>query len=204
MKIATRPTRLRTLKQAGFVLLPMMFIGLHLLVSGRLSEFVNSLSFAAFELVGVALFVYSIDSTLGIYHRGSMITAAKEWFRELFTFRKKSAAVELKGQAVTASLGKIEGHAFVEPKSLEQRLAHLERELAEHKTQTIRSIAEIRKEITGLAQETHELIASVESRLRIFSDQVEASDIQGLKVQIAGGLCLVYGILAPIFLGGLE
>lgn len=188
------------LRQAWFVVVPLVLSGLHWCFIDELTKFQNNIVVTAAQLIGVGLVIVSIASTLGIFDRRSAWHHTKNWFSEFLRIKSRvhnaSIAVKLGGLSLTAGTGLVttsDNTLDGRIKQIEQKVDHLFTQIKDH-------YKKLSERITKETQDIKQEINSVTQQVSNLEQNMSATTVSHLTVQICGAILLAYGTIADRFL----
>ncbi|MEH6637113.1 MAG: hypothetical protein V7700_16455 [Halioglobus sp.] len=188
------------LKQAWFVVGPLVFIGLHLSFMDELTEVENNIAVTAAQLVGVGIVIISIANTLGLFDGRSTWHRIKSWVSEFFRIGGRNYDLNVEGGAFSSSFV---GHPTListSDNTLEGRIKALEEKLDFFAKQLKEQINTISDRFTKENQQLKQGLTSLSQQVSNFERNFTTATVSGLNSQIFGFILLAYGTIADRFL----
>jgi hypothetical protein len=192
--------RVRLLRQAWFVVVPLILIAWHYTYLDQLSKNQNDIFVIAAQLGGAGFLLLSIDRTLGIYDRETVWSQTKNWVREFFRVRTRVHNV-----SVNASLGGLSivsgvGLVTTSDSSLEGRIRQLEQKVDHLFSQLREQYKKLNERVTEEAQQIRQELSLVNQQVSKLESAVGEVTVGDLTKQIFGSILLAYGTIADRFL----
>lgn len=192
--------RIRLLRQAWFVVVPLALIFWHYAYADELSRTQNDIFVTVAQLGGAGFLLLSIDRTLGIFDRKTTWFHTKNWIREFLRVRPRvhnaSMSVSLGGLSlvagsglVTTSDGSVEGRI----RQLEQKVDHIFSQLKEQ-------YKKLDGRVTEEAQKIRQELSLVNQQVSNLESAVGEATVGDLTKQVFGSILLAYGTIADRFL----
>ncbi|MDO8890470.1 MAG: hypothetical protein Q7V00_01355 [Sulfurimicrobium sp.] len=159
---------------------------------------VNKLTGTAMQVVGGLIVLYSIDSNLGLFRNQSLAATVIAWIRACPIFAR---SITLSADCTVSCNASASMSATVirAATTIEERLAALESRIEELRSEVAIQHRAIHSRIEDVRSELSSSIASNQSALRKFSEQVERATVGGFKQQAFGVMLVIYGAITSVF-----
>ncbi len=187
--------RLKLLKRARFVLMPMTLVFLHIEFLDSISIKENTKILLGFQLVGACLVLFSLDRNLAALGKGSVREVVGNWFWmvifgkgsappnyivRIFRGRRRESAYRAAAERAEESCQLLDG-ITAQSESLNQIFR--------------RNLGEQERALKELEDRMLLKFRDLEQRERRTSDTLYRVRIESLKVQLSGAFLLVYGVI---------
>ena len=161
------------------------------------SDFVNKLVGMSLQVIGGLLVLYSLNDNLGLFRSQSLKSAIVDWFKDFPLARKP---IVITGSSSSSSATST-GFATVTPKpnTLEERVAEIERKLAEIQIQISQEVRAINVKIEDAKAELRMQITETSVKVTDLSKRLEHAAVGGFKFQTLGVLFALYGAVTSVF-----
>lgn len=180
------------------VLVPIGIASVHAIAADQIAadwSELNQIISLVFQILGGLLVLYSIDSNLGAMMQGSLLKSLLTYVRSCPIVRRDTvvqigaARMDMTGHPVTIRTG-------LPGKSVEERLAQIERRLEWLKQDLNDEVSHLKSRIQAVDERVSKDLSKVRSEVSTVETKVTAISIGGMKIQILGVCLLVYGAVA--------
>ena len=188
------------MKQAWFVLLPLLFISMHSIYMDELSKLQNDIIVTIAQLGGVGFLVFSIDRTLGLFDRRTAWYYTKSWIREFFRIKPRVHNISINVPVGSLSMVGSVGLVINSDGSLEGRIRQLEQKIENLMSQLKEQYKNLNDRISEETQLIRQELNSVNKQVSRLENSVRVASVGDLTKQVFGSILLVYGTIADRFL----
>lgn len=160
--------------------------------------FVNKLVGMSLQVIGGLLVLYSVNDNLGLFRSQSLKSAIVGWFKDFPLVREPIFAYSstCDGADVTSASVNTATHM---PNTLEERVAEIERKLAEIQIQVALEVRAINVKIEDAKSELGMQITETSTKVIDLSKRLEHAAVGGFKFQALGVLFALYGAVTSVF-----
>ncbi len=146
------------------------------------------------QLLGGLFVLYSIDSTIGILNRTSLLKDFVSYVKE-FPLIKRATIVQIAGAAEINITGKAIGISSGMPPSIEEQILYLQNQIDALRQDTLKNFDELRTSIDKKTGELDVRIDSTKESIRTFEKKITDISLGGVKLQLLGVTLLIYGAI---------
>ena len=160
--------------------------------------FVNKLVGMGLQVIGGLLVLYSVNDNLGLFRSQSLTSAIIGWFKDFPLVRRP---VFLSGSASASASATATASATVTRmlNTFEERVAEIERKLAEVQIQIAHEVQTINVKIEDTKSELGKKITETSAKVTDLSKRLEHAAVGGFKFQALGVLFAIYGAVTSLF-----
>ena len=160
--------------------------------------FVNKLVGMGLQVIGGLLVLYSVNDNQGLFRSQSLTSAIIGWFKDFPLVRRP---VFLSGSASASASATATASATVTRMldTFEERVAEIERKLAEVQIQIAHEVQTINVKIEDTKSELGKKITETSAKVTDLSKRLEHAAVGGFKFQALGVLFAIYGAVTSLF-----
>jgi hypothetical protein len=201
-KMQKTKSLLKWLGLAWPLLIPLVLGLFHWLVFSTAGKdpVVNKIFAGGVQLIGGLIVLYSINENLGVFRNHGIATVIKNYFRKFPLCKARATIVEASvgsfSMSGSGSARITTGHA---PATVEERLAALEKEIVEVRTQFSESEKQLHKRVNQVQSEVQKNSEKHRQGIKTLADRLERTVVGGIKLQALGVLLVVYGAFISVF-----
>lgn len=159
---------------------------------------VNKLVGMSLQLVGGLLVLYSVNDNLGLFRDQSLKSTVVAWLKA-FPWVRKPIHANASGVMLGAVTCSATGTGRLQPNSIEERVAELERMLADLHMKLQQEIQAINARIETARSELQQQITDTSAQLEGLSKRMEQATVGGFKLQAFGVALAIYGAITSVF-----
>lgn len=160
--------------------------------------FINKITGAILQVGGGLIVLYSIDANLGLFRNRKLVTTVIGWFAEC-PIISRSVTLSATGCSMSSATSSCTASITRVAKTLEERVAEVERLLLEFRSEVTEQNRAMRSHIQEVKTELSTAIASNQAALNGLSDRVVEASVGGFKGQIFGTFLAIYGASTSVF-----
>lgn len=154
----------------------------------------NKVAGAVLQAIGALLVLISLDGNIGLFAGKGIVSAAAHWMSD---YPKKIRGHALAGGASLQSNSSLAATLSIRPTALDERVAELERVVAELKAISSARHDELTQAIATARAEARDANSKTSTGLKALEKKLEVSAIGGLKIQSFGvGIALIGSLLS--------
>ena len=150
-----------------------------------------------FQVVGGILILWAIDSNLNIISNSSIKNSIIKWIKS-FPLKPKSTTLEPQCIVNSSSFGKAKLSVTPKMNTLEDKIDFLFQEVK----RVDEDKQEIRKEFFERVHQSERKMAELEKnynfKIKEIMSKINDVTIGGIKLEIFGVLCIIYGLFIPV------
>lgn len=177
-----------------------LLIGIHLGILNYFALYAKVINLwfsTGFQVVGGILILIAIDSNLNIVSNSSIKNSIIKWIKS-FPLKPKSYTLEVQGIAQSNSFSNARLSVTPKMSTLEEKIDFLFQEIK----RVDEDRQEIRKEFSERVHKSEQKIAELEKsynfQINEIKSKINAVTIGGIKVEVLGVLCIIYGLFIPV------
>lgn len=157
-------------------------------------NFINETSALAAQIIGGLLVLYSIDSTIGVIKKQTLLSMFVSYLKE-FPLFKRSIIMAAAGISLGTATGRARGSVARKPTTIEEQISYLQEQIDHLKMEFDNELKEANDKMDRLFAETHTRIQQTANELRSLESKMDEVSAGGIKVQFFGVLLLLYSAI---------
>lgn len=197
---------LQWIAQAWFILVPLIFASIHLLISFICTKdlsFFHQLVALVLKLIGGFLVLWSINSKNGTMLDKSLFDLFMDWIYAC-PLKSNSLVVQFQAEPATgsATVSNAEFRNSGNAETIEEKLEYLQKQINYLKKDLNKEVLQVRSQIAMNSKKIDTVVLQTQSSLNSVSKQLQSVSIGGLGRQIFGANLVIYGAIVSFLISG--
>jgi len=188
--------------QPRSVLVFVLFVALHWLLRYHTflnnTQLVDKFSSAVFQIIGMGLVLFAIDSNLGIISGSNVYQKVIGWFKRTPGLFREDIKLNVADSKVGCRAGSPEISVDSRPETIEDKVTRLFEEVERLDEKITSSEKRLQGKISEVDKSANEKFRSIIKRFNELDIKLQKSTVGGAEIEILGALFIIYGIFIPL------